>query len=371
MDRDILIFGSNNPEEAYSRNQELLRALPKNSVAGSLTCPSVLCRGQSLVWRMLLSFLTVPIRFFVLIVRYPFSPQHKVIFVPFPAHIDGILAIILGRFFRKKVVLDFLYGLYDTVVLDRKLIKEGSLLARGVFYFEKFLVLYADVCLMDTKAHKSHMSHLFQVEPDNFGVIYVGINEAAWGSIENNTDGKFTVLLWSTFIPLHGVDVVIEAARKIRHMPIQFEIIGDGQTARAIEAMLQDNDTNIKWTREFKSLHYIRGRVSKANACLGVFASNPKTARVMPYKAYQALCAGKPLLTANTEAAQEVLEDGISALLCEPGDSESLAENVKRLYFDERLQKYLGENGRKTFVECLSFKSISKQLESQLEALID
>ena len=47
---------------------------------------------------------------------------------------------------------------------------------------------------------------------------------------------------------------------------------------------------------------------------------------MIPNKAFQALACGTPLVTADTPAARELLQDGESALLVPPGDPEALAE---------------------------------------------
>ena len=70
---------------------------------------------------------------------------------------------------------------------------------------------------------------------------------------------------------------------------------------------------------------------SAADVCLGVFGTSDKAARVVPNKVYDALAAGRPLVTADSPAARELLGDGRDALLVPAGDGGALAAALRRL----------------------------------------
>ncbi len=67
-----------------------------------------------------------------------------------------------------------------------------------------------------------------------------------------------------------------------------------------------------------------RGRRGR-RICLGVFGESAKAARVVPNKVWQAMAVGRPVVTADTPAVREVLEDGRTALLVPAGDPDALA----------------------------------------------
>ena len=65
---------------------------------------------------------------------------------------------------------------------------------------------------------------------------------------------------------------------------------------------------------------------------------------MIPNKAFQALACGTPLVTADTPAARELLDDE-SALLVPAGDAEALAAAVRRLASDATLARRIGDGG--------------------------
>jgi glycosyltransferase involved in cell wall biosynthesis len=50
--------------------------------------------------------------------------------------------------------------------------------------------------------------------------------------------------------------------------------------------------------------------LASADVCLGAFADVPKTHRVVPFKVYAAMAAGRAVITGDTEAVHELLRVG-------------------------------------------------------------
>src|SRR5581483_1338993 len=69
------------------------------------------------------------------------------------------------------------------------------------------------------------------------------------------SDGILRVLYFGGFIPLHGVPVIVEAARLLASDPrIQFDLVGDGQEAEAIARDLEDRPpSNVRLVRSWMS----------------------------------------------------------------------------------------------------------------------
>ena len=106
-----------------------------------------------------------------------------------------------------------------------------------------------------------------------------------------------------------------------------------------------------------------------AGCALGIFGTSAKAARVIPNKAFQALATATPLITADTPAARELLEDGRDALLVPPGNPEALAEAIRRLASEPGLCSSIGERGRTTYAENASEEVLGDRWRVLLERL--
>ena len=62
--------------------------------------------------------------------------------------------------------------------------------------------------------------------------------------------------------------------------------------------------------------------------------------------ALEAMSEAKPVIGCRTGGMVEVIEDEVSGLLAEPGDTESLRSAIARLVSDRGLRARLGEQGR-------------------------
>ena len=78
--------------------------------------------------------------------------------------------------------------------------------------------------------------------------------------------------------------------------------------------------------RTFFSLAELNREIREAHLCLGIFGVTPKALRVIPCKVYDSLAVGRPVVTADTPGARELLEDGRTAVLVPPGDAAALAD---------------------------------------------
>ena len=92
---------------------------------------------------------------------------------------------------------------------------------------------------------------------------------------------------------------------------------------------------------------------------------------MIPNKAFQAMATETPLVTADTPAARELLEDRRNALLVPLGDPEGLADAVQRLAANESLRRELAASGRATYLERASEAVLGSRWRELLERLLE
>jgi glycosyltransferase involved in cell wall biosynthesis len=73
------------------------------------------------------------------------------------------------------------------------------------------------------------------------------------------------------------------------------------------------------------------------------------------------------VITADTSAARELLDDGESALLVPPGDAVALAGALRRLSEDEALRTAIAAQGRRVYTERASRRVLGARWREALE----
>jgi len=100
---------------------------------------------------------------------------------------------------------------------------------------------------------------------------------------------------------------------------------------------------------------------------LGIFGDSAKTRAVIPNKVYEALAAGKAVITADTPAVKELLTDRKNCLLCRTADAADLAEKIMELKNNRELRRTIAENGYRLFLNKLSPSKATRQLAEYIK----
>ena len=286
-------------------------------------------------------------------------PACDAILVGYPGHPDVLLARLLAR--GRPVVFNPLVSLSDTLVSDRGRFGAGSLPARALALADRVALRAADVVVADTEANADFLARLAHLPRSEVEVCLVGAEERifrpGWAPAE-----PFTCLFVGKLIPLHGLETVLEAARRAPELP--FRLVGSGQLA----SLLETRPPNVEWIR-WVEYERLPGELHRCGCALGVFGTSEKAARVIPNKVFQALACGAPVVTADTPGARELLVDGDSALLVEPGDPEALAAALRRLRDDPELARRIAAGGAEAYRARASEAVLGKRWRGLIEAV--
>jgi len=162
---------------------------------------------------------------------------------------------------------------------------------------------------------------------------------------------------------------VVRAAKLLeeKDAPCRFLMVGDGEERGKIEALASRLGVRSLEFRGPEPPDRLAVTIREADLCLGVFGETGKASRVVPNKVYEAMAAGKPVITGDSPAAREFLTDGVDCLLCRRGDAEALAEAIMRLQNDGALAERLAIAGRMRFQEKASPSVIGRELLVRLE----
>lgn len=256
--------------------------------------------------------------------------------VGYPGILDILLLAPIARLRRVPIAWDVFLSIYDTVCEDRRLVRPGSFPARLLHRFEHFALRRADVLFMDTQAHARRVEWLFGLGPGRIDAVWVGAETEHFAGTRQQAgigigapSRPLRVLFYGQFIPLHGLETVINAARLLRNEPVEWQLIGRGQESGRIRAMLADDPLpRVQWT-EWVEYPQLKHHIARADLCLGIFGTSEKAASVIPNKVFQILAAGRPLVTRDSPAIRELLSPAPPCTYLVPaGDASALAGAV-------------------------------------------
>jgi len=99
--------------------------------------------------------------------------------------------------------------------------------------------------------------------------------------------------------------------------------------------------------------------------CVVLPACNEPFGRIV----VEAMAAGKPVVSIRGGAIPEIIEDGVSGCLVEPGDSKSMAESVCTLLRDGELARRIGENGDLRVSQKFTIQRTVREFEQLVKAV--
>jgi glycosyltransferase involved in cell wall biosynthesis len=281
------------------------------------------------------------------------------VIVGYPGHFDVPAARRIAR--GRPVVFNPLVSLHETLVEDRGRFSPGSPAAGVLRQVDRLALRRADLVVADTAQNARHLAELAELPAERLAVCFVGAEERlfqpGWQPPQ-----EFHALFVGKLIPLHGIETILAAARLAPEIP--FRIVGSGQ----LDGLLSAHPPNVDWV-EWVEYDRLPEHLQRAGCALGVFGTSAKTGRVIPNKAFQALACGTPLVTADTPAARELLDDE-SALLVPAGDPDALVAAVRRLAGDAALARRIGDGGLAAYRAHASEAVLGDRWRNLVERLV-
>lgn len=286
--------------------------------------------------------------------------------VGFPGHSVVWLARLL---FGKRIVFDAFLSQYDANVFDRKVHKKYSPAGFKDWFYDWHACMLAWKVLLPENVHIDYFVKTFKLPRRKFVRVFTGANdEVFYPRPEVEKAENFTVHFHGTFIPLQGIDYIIEAARILKDEGVQFQIVGSGGSLyQSIRQKVIDWElTNVHMLGR-KPLEELPGYIAQAHVCLGVFGNTAKTQRVISNKIYECVAMGASVITSRTPATQELFTDGEHLLFVEPASGADLAEKILRLRADPVLREKIAHGAVTLFKERLTSEKLVKGLVASLK----
>lgn len=241
---------------------------------------------------------------------------------------------------RKQVITDFYISQYDTNVLDRKTVKKGSRYARKLFCIDRRTILKSKYVLFLNKSEQEYYCNLLQVKTDDPKYIVMPLisfeKKAAYLNYYKGKKDKFIICWCGTFIPLQGLDIIIEAISILANKINNFELIIWGDSEEKAKEYVElaeclNVSQYIKFIFEWDNIHkWEKYIVENCDLTLGIFGISDKAKVVLANKVLDGVVYKTPVLTGYSSGAQEFFK-GSQDIFYVDNTPISLAEEIQRI----------------------------------------
>lgn len=261
---------------------------------------------------------------------------------------DILFEMFLAFIFRKKIVVDYYISIYEKVVVDEGWFKEGSFLAKLAKKLDQFYFDVATKVIFLSDFEKERYCQFIDRSPEHKKCVAIPhcIDESF--TISENQDTTFNICWWGSYLPLHGLNIIMEAAKLLKddNLNLKWYFFGNSDE-KAIPYVEKAKELEIEADCVFENSFTMKnGKLIEflkhhCDLCLGNFGTSTKARSLMSNKVLDA-CAMKALvLSGNAKAYYGFFDGETDILLCEC-NAEDIADRVRKVYKmskDERIKQ--------------------------------
>ena len=174
----------------------------------------------------------------------------------------------------------------------------------------------------------------------------------------------FKVLYHGAYLPLHGTEGIVEAARMTQDLPIQWDFLGWGAYKQSTEAKAK----GLKNVRFLEKVPYVKVPevICAHDIVLGVFGTTAKAARVIGNKVYECMACARPTINEFCTGYPPSAKDCKAIKFIPAGDPAALVKAVEEYRADWANKEMYFREARAFFERELSMKVVTAQLRDIL-----
>lgn len=342
----VLLYG--NVFRDY-RSQILIKSLIDSGYHISLVCPDFY-RSKIVRQFYLMEKVIVILPLIELFIKAAFA---DVIYSP-PMNTRFIeSAVWAAKFFNKKLVVEMYISVYDTFVRDKKILKKGEKIkekqikdeksreAKAMRYKDVLALTKSDYIVHTSRHELTYWEQILDTSIDQNKVfIAPNCNVSNLSLKRFRQDGVLKICWWGTFIPLHGLDNILQAMKILQGQEVQFTCNLFGIDNSFFDTYVDKIKLNELEDCVFlrKDLSFSNGSlpeylINNCDLALGIFGNTDKGRNGIPNKLIEALSMRIPTLTMTSPALEEFFNPETDLWTCEPAP-ESIAEAILKIACD-------------------------------------
>ena len=188
-------------------------------------------------------------------------------------------------------------------------------------------------------------------------------------------EDKVVIGYIGSFVHYEGLDLLLEACSilKEKHGDIfRLLLVGDGDTMQLLRrtARFLQLEDMIVFTGRIP-----HEEVQRYYSLIDIAPLPRRGLRVCelvsPLKPFEAMGAGKVLVTSSVQALAEIVDDGVTGLVFEKDNSEDLANKLEMVILDEGLRNSIGKKANEWVIKNHSWEVISKRVTKIYDEILE
>ncbi len=281
--------------------------------------------------------------------------------VPYPGY---FVAPIAARCFGGPILLDLFLSLPDTVIGDRRMFRKGGLVDRILQVFEQRAIDHVDHVLLDTPEQARFLAETTGQAEEKFSFVPIGDPDAPEEAFPfPEGQERLEVLYIGTGVPLHGVEVLLDAVARVDGVRLTF-VGGMPEQRRRAEALGKEK---VHLCTEWQSAEDLRRLLRETHLVAGIFGTSEKAQRVLPFKLMHGFAAGRAVVTGDTSAVKTLCDPGRDVMTVPVGDVEALARALDGLRGEWDLCRRVGLEARRSYERRFAPSALGARLRLALE----
>lgn len=354
--KTVLFWGRFGPE--YSRNRVYISLFKELGWDVRLFMVKYCCAFGDVEWRL----------------RGDKSVKPDLVWVPVCRQRDAAAATRWAHKRGIPVVFDPMISYWDKKVLEQGKWRAEEGRAKRLLAWETKLFNGVDRLLCDTSCHADFFHAHMGVPREKLRVLFTGTDETVFKPADRPEDdpphdpkAPLRILYHGAYLPLHGTEYIVEAARRTQNLNIHWDFLGWGAYKAATEEKAK-GISNITFLERVPYVEVPRV-IRTADIVLGVFGTTEKASRVIGNKVYEAMACCRPVINEFCTGYPPEAKDCPAITFVPPGDPQAIVDAVLP-WIDRREELFaLRKTARDFFERHLSMAVIKQQLADILADL--
>jgi glycosyltransferase involved in cell wall biosynthesis len=298
-----------------------------------------------------------------------------VILAESPPLFVGATAALIGRARRTPVVLH-VSDLWPRVPIELGALTNPTLIELAE-RFERLVYAGAHRVIVVTPTWVDHLIRQ-GVPRERVRVITNGVDPSFFDPLEADrfraaTRGElgladaFVVACVGTLSVVYDYDLILEAARRLRHRPeLRVLIVGSGSLEADLHHEIGAVEASNLTLLSAQPIERVPRLLAASDAVVVALRRLPVTRGQLPVRILEAMAMARPVVVAGDGESRQVVERAKGGVVVEPGDVDGVCAALERLADDGALRRSLGANGRRAIEDEYARAIVAGRIEQTL-----